>query len=202
MSQEKPNQNSTDLFETTLTSSLVYQGKFLKVIQDEVRLPNDKTTLREYFLHPGASMVVPVLPNGDLVMIEQYRHPLKKVFLEFPAGKKDPGESFETTAARELQEETGYQSDKLELMTIIHPVIGYSDEVIQIYLAEDVKKWPANSHASLDTDEFLNVKIMSFDKLSAMVWAGEITDVKTQIAFFWLNKKLKGEGPRKTSPKT
>ncbi|MBK7962084.1 MAG: NUDIX hydrolase [Bdellovibrionales bacterium] len=177
------------LIETTISSSIAYSGNFLKVTLDEVLLPNKSLGTREYILHPGASLTIPLLSDGRVVMIEQYRHAVKKVFLEFPAGKKDPGESFEKTARRELSEETGYDCARLEFLTTIHPVIGYSDEEIQIYLAEDLTK----NERNLDHDEFVNIVELTLPELARRVRAGEVSDVKTQIAFFWLEKRVKGD---------
>jgi ADP-ribose pyrophosphatase len=189
MNSENPKQKIDSLIETTVASIVSYEGKFLKVIQDQVQLPNKTLGLREYIRHPGASLTIPLLPNGRLVMIEQYRHAMKKVFLEFPAGKKDPSETFEKTARRELAEETGYNCNRLEFLTTIHPVIGYSDEEIQIFLAEDLTK----NEKNLDHDEFVNVVELTTSELTERVRAGTVSDVKTQIAYFWLEKHLRGE---------
>lgn len=186
MKKHDQDQRTYKLNEKTLSSRVAYDGHFLKVIQDEVELLDQSRMLREYILHPGASMVIPVLENGQLIMIEQYRHPLNRVFLEFPAGKRDSGESFEKTAVRELKEETGFETMDLRFLTSIHPTIGYANEEIQIFLARQLK----HTGRHLDAGEFLNCVEISFAELETKVKSGEITDVKTQIAFFWLDRVL------------
>jgi ADP-ribose pyrophosphatase len=185
------NASMKHLEEKTLSSKQVFKGRFLKVEQDQVEAPDGKIYLREYINHPGAAMIIPVLSNGNLVMIKQYRHAVKKVFLEFPAGKKDPGESTLKTAKRELIEETGYEAYSLNFLTTIHPVIGYSNEHIDIYLAKDLYL----KEQTLDHGEFIEVLEVNPVDLIKMVRAGEVTDVKTQIGAFWVDKILTGEFP-------
>lgn len=174
-----------NIIEKKISSKLVHHG-FLKVFQDQVELPNGQTANREYVLHPGAAMVIPVLPNGNLLMIEQYRHAVGQIFLEFPAGKRDPGEDSAQTAERELAEEVGY-AGQLKLLTRIHPAIGISNEFIDLFLATDLKSVPQNHQ----DDEFLILKELSLAELEKKLFAGEVTDVKTQIGFFWYLRSLK-----------
>jgi ADP-ribose pyrophosphatase len=176
------------LIETTTSSEVVFQGRFLRVWRDEVDLPNGHQSYREYIKHPGAAMVIPKLDNGKFLMIHQYRHAVGQVFLEFPAGKTDAGESTLMTAERELQEEVGYKAGKLTFLTHIHPVIGYSNERIDLYLAENLSPAPATQ----DPDEILENVELSLDEIEAKIWNHEISDVKTQIGAFWLLKKMKG----------
>lgn len=167
--------------ETLLHSDAVFHGRFLKVIRDQVRLPDGGIAHREYIKHPGAAVVLPILDTGEIILVEQYRHAMKRHFLELPAGKRDPGEKPESTAARELQEETGYTAQNLEFMTIIHPVIGYADEEMYLYKATGLVPGQQN----LDEGEFLELKKYTSDELKALVKKGEITDVKTLIGLFW-----------------
>lgn len=178
-----------DMKEKILTTELVFQGKFLKVWRDQVELPNGHQSFREYIKHPGAAMVIPRLKNGKFLMVYQYRHAVQRTFLEFPAGKTDPGENTETTAARELQEEVGYRPGKLTFVTHIHPVIGYSNEKIDIFLAEDLE--PAQRHQ--DPDELLEMVELSLEEIEEKLWNHEITDVKTQIGVFWILRELKNQ---------
>ena len=175
----------TNITEKTISSELVYKG-FLTIYKDQVELPNGKQTSREFIKHPGAAMIIPVLANGNLLMIEQYRHAVGKIFLEFPAGKTDSGENSEQAAHRELAEEVGYQSAQLKYLTSIHPVIGYSNEQIDLYVAHDLKPAMQNHQ----DDEFLILKEVSVSELQKMVERHEITDVKTQIGFFWYQNSL------------
>jgi ADP-ribose pyrophosphatase len=169
------------LAEKTLHSELVFQGRFLKVYRDQVQLPDGGIGHREYITHPGAAAILPILDSGEILLVEQYRHALKKVFFEIPAGKKDRGEDPEKTAHRELEEETGFKASKLEYMTVIHPVIGYANEAIYLYKATGLIQGPQR----LDPGEFLELKKFSSEELKEKVKKGEITDVKTLTALFW-----------------
>lgn len=177
------------LEEKTLSSKQVYKGRFLKIEQDEVQGPDGQVYTREYILHPGAAMMIPLLANGNVIMIHQYRHAVKKVCLEFPAGKRDPGEQTKTTAKRELLEETGYEAREWSFLTTIHPVIGYSNEHIDLYLARDLIQLQAQP----DQGEFVEVIEVHPKELMKLVLSGEVSDVKTQIGAFWLEKILSGE---------
>lgn len=172
--------------EIKVNSRDVYSGKFLKVKQDEVRLPDGSIAFREYIVHPGATMVIPLGDDGKVVMIRQFRYPLKSWFLEFPAGKIDQGEDSLTTGKRELEEETGFRAESWRFLTTIHPVIGYADEKIDIYLAQGLSQHQATPEAG----EHIEVLAFSPTELIEKVKAGEITDVKTQIGVFWLEKTL------------
>ena len=134
-------------------------------------------------------MMIPLLPNGKVVMVHQYRHAVKQVFLEFPAGKRDAGEDTLVTAKRELIEETGYEAREWKFLTTIHPVIGYSNEHIDLFLARDLIK----VEQKLDEGEFLEVTEVDPKDLMRLVLEGKVTDVKTQIGAFWLDKFLRGE---------
>lgn len=186
MKIKKINNKKKKLHEKTIKSELIYKGNWLKVQRDHVRLPDGAKTFREYILHPGAALILPVLDDGRMVMIEQYRHPLKKVFLEFPAGKIDKGETSLRTAHRELREEIGATSKKMRLMTRIHPVIGYSDEIIDLYLATGL----SFQEAQPDEGEFLNITEIELTKAFKLLQQGKITDVKTAMALFWYEKIL------------
>lgn len=163
------------LIETKVSSEVVFDGTLLHVRRDVVRLPDGRPANREYVVHPGAVLVVPVLPDGRLLIERQYRYPLDRVFIEFPAGKLDVGEGALATAQRELEEETGYRAASWVWLGVIHPVIGYSNESIEFYVAEGL----THVGAKLDEGEFLDLAIMSVDELLAALDRGEITDGKT-----------------------
>ena len=177
------------MLEKVLKSELVFPGRFLKIWRDDVELPNGFISFREYLKHPGAAMVIPETASGRYLMIYQYRHAVGQIFLEFPAGKRDKGENSTQTAFRELQEEVGFKPGELKFLTHIHPVIGYSNERIDLFLAKNLIPTPM----SRDPDEVLEIIELSFDEILQKVWNHEITDVKTQIGVFWLQKYLKGE---------
>lgn len=173
------------LIERELSSESVFEGALLKVRKDEVQLPNGGTSVREYITHPGAVVVLAVLPNGKLLFERQFRYPLRRVFLELPAGKIDPGEAILETAQRELLEETGYLASEWTHLGVMHPCIGYSDERIEIFLANGLCNTGAQA---LDHNEFIELVCLSPEAAQAAVWAGEITDAKTITALYWLNK--------------
>lgn len=174
------------LVETRVDSERVYQGRLLDVRRDTVRLPDGELATREYIVHPGAVLVLPVLPDGRLVVERQYRYPLQRVFVEFPAGKLDPGESPLATAKRELQEEAGYTAERWTHLGVIHPLLSYSTEEIEIYLAEGL----AHVGARLDDGEFLEVGVMSVDEMLAGIDRGEITDAKTVTALLLYARRI------------
>lgn len=180
-----PKQNLTEKKET---SQIVYSGSFFNVHKDTVLLPNQKTSTREYIRHPGAVIILPVLENGKVIVERQFRYPLNRVFLEFPAGKLDPGEDPFTCAKRELVEETGYHAKTWQYVCTIHNAIGYSDEELHMYLAKDLEK----GQTHLDEEEFIETISLSLDELLKAVQNGDITDVKTVIGSFWLEKIFAG----------
>lgn len=179
------------LKEETIRSDLVYEGSFLRVQRDEVRLPDGQEAVREFVLHPGAVMIVATLPDGRLVVERQYRHPVKRVMIEFPAGKLDPGEGGLRCAQRELLEETGYTARRWARAGLMHPVIGYADEFIEIWFADDL----VAGERQLDEGEFLDVLAASQNELEAWVRDGQLTDVKTIVGMMWLQKWRAGEWP-------
>ena len=174
------------LKETQLSTEQIYKGSLLDVRRDEVSLPNGKTSSREYIKHPGAACIIPVLPDGKIALIKQYRYPVQSEMIELPAGKLDPGEEPEDCARRELEEEIGYRSEKITFLTYIHPAIGFADEVMWLYFAENLVK----TNLNLDDDEFLELIPTPLDQALKMVWNGKIPDVKTIIGILWAERLL------------
>ncbi|CAN7638702.1 MULTISPECIES: NUDIX hydrolase [Duganella] len=177
------------LTETRIDGELVYDGHFLKVQRDTIALPDGKRTAREYVLHPGAVVILPLLDDGTVLMERQYRYPLHQVFIEFPAGKIDAGEDPLHSAQRELEEETGYTAGEWQFVTRIHNAIAYSDEHLDLYLARGLRAGPQK----LDDGEFLEIYTTTIDELLQGVREGTITDVKTVIGIFWLDKLRSGD---------
>lgn len=173
------------LTEVSLESERVYDGKLLHINCDTVRLPDGRQAFREYVVHPGAVMVIPVLDDGRLLVERQYRYPSHQVFVEFPAGKLDSGEDPLECGKRELLEETGYTAEEWEYLGVFHPLISYSSEVIHLFIARQLTAGPA----CLDDGEFLEVLPMSLEALKAGILDNSITDSKTIAGVFWLMNK-------------
>ncbi len=176
------------LVERLLDSTQVYQGHFLDVRRDRVTLPDGKTSHREYIRHPGAVMVVPLLDDGRLLMERQYRYPMARVMLEFPAGKLDAGEHPLDCGRRELLEETGYSAREWAYAGVLHNAIAYSDEGIHIYFARGLTR----GAQQLDEGEFLELVTHSVEELDALAQRGELTDAKTLIGLLWLQRWQQG----------
>ena len=174
------------LKEQTTDSRLAYDGLFLKVFSDEVQLPNQKLVNREYIKHPGAVAIVPLFEDNSVLMERQFRYPLHKAILEIPAGKLEFGEDPLLCAKRELKEETGFEANEWIFLGKIHPVISYSTEFIDIYLAKGLVQGPAK----LDEEEFLDVFRATIPEISEWIKNGLITDVKTIISHYWLKDYL------------
>lgn len=179
-------QDTTNLTEHCISSETIADGGMLTVKRDQVRLPNGHKSQREYVLHPGAVVIVPLLANGKVILERQFRYPLQQTFIELPAGKIDPGEDILVTGQRELLEETGYRAAQWVKLGHQHPCIGYSNEVIHIYLASQLS---AGQHQR-DVDEALEVFELDFEDCLSMVKRGEITDGKTIVALFFAEKYL------------
>lgn len=174
------------LKESLIDSQLVYDGKLLKVRKDRVRLPDGSEGTREYFRHPGAVVIIPLLKDGSVLLERQYRYPNDQVFVELPAGKLEYGEDPLLCAQRELREETGYSASDWQFVCTIHNAIAYSDEHLDIFLATGLSA----GEQQLDPGEFLEVFSLPPAELMDWVRQGRVTDVKTLIGAFWLDKIL------------
>ncbi|WP_119155761.1 NUDIX domain-containing protein [Caldimonas tepidiphila] len=183
--------SSPSLDETCLDSQEVYRGHFLEVRRDTVRLPDGQTAHREYIRHPGAVMIVPLLDDGRLVLERQYRYPMGRVMIEFPAGKIDAGEPGWQCAVRELAEETGYRAREWAQAGVLHNAIAYSDEGIEIWFARGLTL----GERALDNGEFVEVFAATPEELDAWVRDGRVTDVKTMVALMWLQNWRAGRWP-------
>ena len=176
----------TDLKESKISSENVYKGSFLDIRKDIVPLPIGNTSTREWIKHPGAACIIPVMSDGNIALIKQYRYPVQSEMIELPAGKLDPGEKPEKCANRELEEEIGYTAGKLSFICKIHPAIGFASEIRWIYLAENLTKSAKNT----DHDEFVELLPTDLNVAVQMIWNGEITDVKTIIGILWAERLL------------
>jgi ADP-ribose pyrophosphatase len=179
--------HAAHLVETKVDGEAVFDGKLLHVRRDTVRLPDGTLATREYIVHPGAVLIIPVLPDGSLVIVRQFRYPLDRVLIEFPAGKLDPGEAPLATAERELREEAGYVAASWQRLGRVHSVVSYSTEEIELLVADDL----THVGAELDAGEFLEVGTMSVEEMLAALDRDEITDAKTVAALLLYVRRLR-----------
>lgn len=180
--------DDTRLTETLVNSETLLQGSFLHVRRDTVRQPDGRLAQREYVVHPGAVVVIPLADDDRVVVERQYRHPVGRVMLEFPAGKLDPGEDPLRCGQRELLEETGYRAAQWARAGALHLAIAYSTEIIHIYFARGLR----GGERKLDDGEFLDVHLMPVDELLSACRNGDVTDAKTLSCCLWLQNVRDG----------
>ncbi|MBL8511066.1 MAG: NUDIX hydrolase [Betaproteobacteria bacterium] len=177
-------QNLPDFTEHTLTSERLLDGKLIQVQRDQVRLPDGSESWREYVLHPGAVIIAAFVDEETLLFEHQYRYPVRRHFIELPAGKIDPDEPHADTAHRELREETGYIAEQMRHVATLHAGIGYSNDTIQLYIAQGLTQC---GHER-DIGEFLEVFTLPLSVAVEKVGTGEITDTKTAFSLLWLER--------------
>lgn len=173
-----------DFTEKTVSSEEIFQGRVVHLYRDVITLPNGHTSTREVIRHQGAVCVVPVTDAGEVLMVRQFRYPFRRMMLEAPAGKVDPGEDPDAAAVRELSEETGATADELNYVGDFYPSVAYTDEVIRLYIAKGLHF----SDMHTDEDEFLQLERIPLGELVELVLSGAIPDGKTQTAILkaWL----------------
>jgi ADP-ribose pyrophosphatase len=186
-----PDADAAHLHETCSEPGIAWRGSFLDVRRDLVALPDGSAAHREYIVHPGAVMIVPLLDDGRVVVERQWRYPLQRAMIEFPAGKLEAGEPVLECAIRELVEETGYRAAEWARAGLLHNAIAYSSEGIEVWFARGL----VAGERRLDPGEFLDVFVASAEELDAAARSGAITDAKTLIGLLWLQNWRAGRWP-------
>ena len=181
-------EDDAQLSETCIAGETVFRGRLLQVQSDRVRLPDGGESVREYIRHPGAVVMLATLDNGKLLFERQFRYPVGRVMMEFPAGKLDPGEDPRACARRELREETGYTAKEWAHAGGMHLAIAYSTEIIHVFFARGLTA----GERHLDADEFLDVRILSDEALLDAARDGAATDAKTLTCLLWLQNVRSG----------
>ncbi|MCK8816605.1 NUDIX hydrolase [Natroniella sulfidigena] len=174
-----------DLTEKTISSEQIYQGQIINLKVDQVQLPNGNNSTREIVEHSGGVTVIPY-QAGKVTLVEQFRKPAEKVLLELPAGKLEAGEDLELCALRELKEETGYQANSLQKLTSFYSSPGFTDEMIHLFLATDLKQYEQQP----DPEEFIELRQIKVEQVAKMLAEGEFEDAKTIIGLQYLVNKV------------
>jgi ADP-ribose pyrophosphatase len=169
-----------------LKRDIVYQGQIVNFCQDQIELPNKNVALWDFVEHKGAAAIVPVDKDGKIIMVRQYRNAIEKWSLEIPAGGLNPGEDMKTCATRELEEETGYQSTKVEHLIDLYTTVAFCNEKIGIYYTNEL----IESKQNLDEDEFVTIERYTLDELVSLIFKGEIDDAKTISAILAYKTKM------------
>ncbi|MCH5349120.1 MAG: NUDIX hydrolase [Oscillospiraceae bacterium] len=166
------------LFEKTVSSDLIFDGKIITVKKDTAELENGEIVNRELVVHPGGVCIVPINDKGEILMVKQFRYPFQTVLTEIPAGKLEVGEDHREAGLRELREETGAVCEKFEYLGVCYPSVAYLTEKIHMYMATGL----TFEKQDLDEDEFLDVVKIKMEDAVKMIMNGEIEDAKTQCA--------------------
>jgi ADP-ribose pyrophosphatase len=174
----------------TIKTEQLFHGRIIDLILEEVEDPPGNIRRREIVSHPGGSVVIPLMENGDVMLVRQYRYPLKKFILEAPAGKLEPQEDPLEAAKRELQEETGYTAEKYEKLTAMYTTPGFCNEVLHIYLATGLKKSMRGQNLD-EGEQSLTVELIPFSSAVEMIASGEIADSKTIAGILLTERKIK-----------
>ncbi|RYF71568.1 MAG: NUDIX hydrolase, partial [Comamonadaceae bacterium] len=188
--------NEEHLKEAQEQSELLFKGNFLQARRDHVRLPDGGLATREYVVHPGAVVVVPLLDDGRVVLERQYRYPVRRVMIEFPAGKLDAGEDPFVCGRRELIEETGYRAAEWAYAGCMHLAVAYSTEIIHVYFARGLQA----GERQLDAGEFLDVFSATPQQLLGWCRDGTVTDAKTLSCALWLQNVVSVTVPSRHQP--
>lgn len=161
--------------ERTLSSRIIHEGRNFSFRTDEVELPNGRRTMRDIVEHPGAVAIIPVLPDGRVALVRQYRYAVQRELLEIPAGTLEKGEPALDCARRELAEETGYEAGRMERLMVCYVAPGYSSELIQFYVATELRSVGMGA----EPDETITLESLGLDEVLAMIEENAIEDAKT-----------------------
>lgn len=178
MLENKVNDSSA-LYEVTLSTKPIFEGKVITLQVDTVRLPDGNTATREVVRHPGAVAVL-ALHDGKMLVVDQFRQPMDRCEIEIPAGKLEPGEDPMEAAVRELEEETGYRCGEIKLLQSFYTSPGFADEIIHLYVTSDL----AIGEMSPDADEFLELSEITLNEAYQYIKEGRISDAKTIMAVY------------------
>ncbi|MDC1541874.1 NUDIX hydrolase [Candidatus Pseudothioglobus singularis] len=171
--------------ETTIHTEKIFEGKIVRLQVDDVTLPNGKKAKRELVKHSGAVAVIAITKDRKIVFVEQYRKPLERTLVEIPAGKLEEGEDPKEAAIRELEEETGYTANNLQLLTSFYTSPGFADEIVHIYITDELEK--LDNPPKGDEDEFVEVLELTLDEAKRYVEEQRIQDAKTNYAVLYLH---------------
>lgn len=172
--------------EKTLSEKLIYKGRILNLVVKQVLMPNGRKATRETIDHGGVIAVLPILKNGKIIMVRQFRKAAEKITLEIPAGRMDPGETPLQAVHRELREETGYTAKKIKKLLSFYPAIGYSTEKIHLYTAHGLTM----TEPDPDEDEFIEVEELTLAQALKKIDQGKIIDSKSILGLLYISRKL------------
>ncbi|MFB1050434.1 NUDIX domain-containing protein [Paraliobacillus sp. JSM ZJ581] len=178
--------------EKTIATTQIFNGKIVQLQVDDVTLPDGNTSKREIIKHPGAVAIIAMTDNDELLMVEQYRKPLNKSIIEIPAGKLEPGEEPAVTAIRELEEETGYTTEKIDYVTSFYTTPGFSNELLYLYFTKELIL--LDEKKQLDEDEFVVVHTISLSEAERLLQTQAIHDVKTAYALLYVKEQINKRG--------
>jgi ADP-ribose pyrophosphatase len=189
MDYKEKQYDESRFIEETIETKHIYKGNIINVESLTVKLPDGRTATRDKVSHPGATVIIPLTKNNEIYMVRQYRKAIEMVTLELPAGKLDEGEEPVKCAVRELKEETGLIAGKIKHIISIHSTPGFSNEVLHLYLAEDLEE----SQSAADEDEFIDTEKYSVEELKSMIAKGIITDAKSIIGVLAADDIIKNQ---------
>ena len=171
-----------------LKSNILYKGKVFNHQVDEIEYESGNKGIREIAIHPGGAVIIPIKDDGKIILVKQFRYPIQKTLIEFPAGKLEIGEDPLICATRELEEETGYKAKEIKKLGSIYTAPGYCTEILHIYSATGLT--PGN-HNREEGELGMEILELSSDEIEKMILSGEINDAKTIVGMHYINVQNK-----------